>query len=139
MDQQEDTLERLETVKEILNDGNWLTAQTVNARQRDPASDYVTEWKRSRRIFSVALGGEDYFPRYQFDAFYFPLPIISKVLEAFGPNADTWKIAAWFHYPNGWIVVSGPDGVRTVAPKDVLDRPDEILNALERRTGSYSG
>jgi len=122
-------LGRFETVEEILKDGEWLTAQMLNARQPGPASDFATEWKRSRRIFSVPFAGEDYLPRYQSDAFYMPVPVISKVLEAFGPNADTWKIAAWLHYPNAWIVESGPVGVRTVAPKDVLDRPVDVLNA----------
>jgi hypothetical protein len=127
----------METINEILKGGRLLTAAMLNRLQAEPSSGVATEWKRSRGIFSVSFGGRDYFPHYQFDASHQPLPIIGKVLEKFAPAADTWKIAAWFYYPNGWIVDSGPEGVRAVAPKDALDRPDEVLNALERRTGSY--
>lgn len=132
-------MDGIDIVSEILNSGRWFTAEMVNRLQPDPSSDSATEWKRTRRIFSVALDGQDYFPQYQFDPSYQPLPVISKVLAKFGPAADTWKIAAWFHYPNGWIVDTGPNGVRAVAPKDALHRPHDILNALERRTGSYFG
>lgn len=130
-------MDRIDIVNEILNAGRWFTAEMLNCLQPDRSSDSATEWKRTRRIFSVALDGQDYFPQYQFDASFQPLPVISEVLAKFGPTADTRKIAAWFHYPNGWIVDSGPDGVRAVAPKDALHRRDDILNALERRTGSY--
>ena len=130
-------LGRIDTINEILQDGRSLTAAMLNSLQTDPSRDVATEWKRSRKIFSVAFNGKDYFPHYQFDASHQPLPIISEVIGKFGPDAGTWIIAAWFHYPNGWIVDSAPGGVHAVAPKDALDRPDEILNALERRTGSY--
>jgi hypothetical protein len=51
--------------------------------------------------------------------------------------ADSWKLAAWFHFPNGWIVEPGPEGPTPVAPKDALDRLDDLLNALKKRQGSY--
>jgi hypothetical protein len=56
---------------------------------------------------------------------------------AFGPVADSWKIAAWFHFPNGWIAETGPHGPRPIAPKDALDRHRDVLSALERPQGSY--
>jgi hypothetical protein len=61
---------------------------------------------------------------------------IRSLLEAFGTVADTWKIAAWFHYPNGRIVESGPQGIEAVAPKYTLDRHQDVLNAVEKRTGA---
>jgi hypothetical protein len=60
-------VDRIDTVNEILKDGRLLTAAMLNRLQTDPSSDVATEWKRSRRIFSVSLGGKDYFPHYQFD------------------------------------------------------------------------
>ena len=131
-------LDRIDTFNEILKDGEWLTAEALNQLFQGSSFDIAGEWKASGRIFSVALRGEEYFPLYQFDALYQPLAIISKVLANFGSAADTWKIAAWFHYPNGWIVDSGPQGVSAVAPKDALNRPGYVLKALERLTGSYS-
>ena len=96
------------------------------------------DWKRRGRIFSVTFDGKEYFPRYEFNAAYQPLPLIKEVLATFGTVADTWKIAAWFHYPNGRIVESRPGGVvKAIAPKDALDRRDDLMKALEARTGSY--
>jgi hypothetical protein len=103
------------------------------ANKSHPASD----WKRRGRIFSVSFGGKEYFARYQFDALYQPLPIIRDILKAFGSVADSWKIAAWFHFPNGWIAETGPRGTRPIAPKDALDRPHDLLSALQRSQGSY--
>jgi hypothetical protein len=48
--------------------------------------------------------------------------------------ADPWLLAAWFHYPNAWIV--GADGVPG-APKDALDRRDDLIRAARRRSNSY--
>jgi hypothetical protein len=83
------------------------------------------------------LDGKEYFPQYQFYASYEPLLIIGKVLESFCPVADTWRIAAWFHYPNGYIVESRPEGVAPVAPKDAPARRDDVLNAIGKRAGTY--
>lgn len=65
---------------------------------------------------------------------YQPLPVIRDILKAFGALADPWVLAAWFQYPNGWIVDA--DG-KPVAPKDVLARRDAVLHAARRRHGSY--
>lgn len=65
---------------------------------------------------------------------YEPLPVIREVLKAFGEVADPWVLAAWFHYPNAWIV--GTDGM-PVAPKEALDRRDAVLHAAQRRRTSY--
>jgi hypothetical protein len=65
------------------------------------------------------------------------LLLIRDVLAAFGPFADPWKIAAWFHYPNGRIVESDDNGIRAIAPKDALDRRDDLMKALEKCKGTY--
>jgi hypothetical protein len=131
----------LKTRNEIFEDEEWLSPDMLNRLQRDPPlnpSLPASDWKERGLIFGVIWDGNEYFPRYQFDASYQPLPIISEILEAFGTEADTWDIAAWFHYPNGRITISGPNGFEAVAPKNALDRRQDVLNALERRTATYS-
>ncbi len=133
----EDRLRRMKTLREVFSQGSWLTADQVNALQETPPrnkSQPASDWKRRGRIFSVGVGGREYFPAYQFDAMNEPLPIIRDVLEAYGNVADPWTLAAWFHYPNGWIV----DATGTaVAPKDALDRSEDVIDAARRRRTSY--
>lgn len=136
----EERVQRMQTIKEIFDKEEWLSAEMLNRLQPEPPSNRslpASDWKRRGRIFSVPFGGKEYFPRYEFDAAYQPLPVIRDVLAAFGTVADSWKIAAWFHYPNGWIADSGVKGVQAVAPKDALDRRDDLMRALEKRKGSY--
>jgi len=136
----EERLDRLQTIRTMFREEEWLTNEMLNQLQPEPPSNRslpASDWKRRGRIFSVNFGGKEYFPRYEFDAVYQPLPVIRDILKAFGPVADSWKLAAWFHFPNGWIVESGPEGPTPVAPKDALDRLDDLLNALKKRQGSY--
>ncbi len=136
----EERLQRMQTIREIFKAEEWLTAEMLNRLQPEPPSNRslpASDWKRRGRIFGVTFGGKEYFPRYEFDAVYQPLSVIKEVLAAFGTVADTWKIAAWFHYPNGRIVESRRKGVKAIAPKDALDRRDDLVKALEKRTGSY--
>jgi hypothetical protein len=112
----------------------------INLRQKNPPSDPAlpaADWKKSGRIFSVIKGGEDYYPSYQFDSRYQPLPVIREILDAMRDVADIWKIAAWFQYANAWVIVTGPDGVTPIAPKDALNRREDLLNAIRKRAGSY--
>jgi hypothetical protein len=67
---------------------------------------------------------------------YQPLPIIQDILKVTGEVADTWKIAAWFQYPNGWIT-DLVDGAKAIAPKDALDRRDDVQAAARRKRESY--
>jgi hypothetical protein len=136
----EERLDRLRTIRTMFREEEWLTNEMLNQLQPEPPSNRslpASDWKRRGRIFSVNFGGKEYFPRYEFDAVYQPLPVIRDILKAFGPVADSWKLAAWFHFPNGWIVEPGPEGPIPVAPKDALDRLDDLLNALKKRQGSY--
>jgi hypothetical protein len=131
---------RLDTIRKMLEEGEWLTAEQLNALQPNPPaqkSQPASDWKRRGRIFGVSYGGQDYFARYQFDDAYQPLSIIKDILRAFGEVADSWRIAAWFHFPNGWIAQPGTGGQQPVAPKDALDQRDTVLNAVAKRHGSY--
>lgn len=133
-------LARLKTIRAILEDGEWLTAEQLNALQPKPPAQKslpASDWKRRGRIFSVSHGGREYFPRYEFDEAFQPLPVIKDVLKAFGEVADTWKIAAWFSFPSGWISKPGTGGQEPMAPKDALDQRDALLRAAAARQGSY--
>jgi hypothetical protein len=137
---EEETLRRLQTIQEIFSKEKWLTADMLNHLQAEPPSNHLlpaSDWKQQGKIFSVTFEEKEYFPRYEFDAAYQPLSLIGDVLAAFGPVADTWQIAAWFHYPNGRIVESGDKGIKPVAPKDALDRREDLIKAIEERKGSY--
>ena len=136
----EERMERLRSIRKMLREGEWLTATEINAAQENspaqkslPASD----WKRRGRIFSVNHDGVDYYPRYAFDAAYRPLPVISELLKVFGAETDAWKIAAWFHFPNGYLTQVTPDGRTVIAPKDALDQRDQLLDAARSRRGTY--
>jgi hypothetical protein len=130
---------RQKTMKSVFDGGDWVTAETINAHQVSPPANKslpASDWKRCGRIFSVTFDGREYFARYQFDEMYQPLPIIQDILQVTGEVADTWKIAAWFHCPIGWIADLF-DGAKAVAPKDVLDRRDDVLAAARRKRESY--
>jgi len=133
----EDRVQRMRTLRQVFAQGDWLTSEQLNSLQDAPPkskSQPASDWKRRGRVYSVSRGGREYFARYQFDAMYEPLPVMRDVLDAFGDVADPWVLAAWFHYPNAWVV--GADG-GPVAPKDALDRHDDVVSAALKRRGSY--
>jgi hypothetical protein len=74
---------------------------------------------------------------YQFDTICQPLPVIEEVLDALGPVADSWKIAAWFHFQNGWISGTGEHDGEPVSPMDALDRREAIVNAAKHTPMTY--
>lgn len=136
----EDRIGQMATVRKVFEEGDWLTAEDINQLQRNPPAKKsfpASDWKRRGRIFSVSYDGKDYYPRYQFDAMYQPLPVISDILEAYGECADTWSLATWFHFPNGWIAKEVGDEAVPVAPKDALDRSADVIRAARNQKGTY--
>ena len=136
----EDRVRRMQTIRQVFADGEWLTAEQLNTLQPESSANKslpASDWKRRGRIFSVNYGGKEYFARYQFDVMYQPLPIVKDILKAFGGVADQWTLAAWFHYPNGWIARQRGAGVVPIAPKDALDQRDAVLSAARQRQTSY--
>jgi len=121
---------------EPLSVRDWLTAEELNALQRVPPLDRsqpASDWTRQGRIFGVMQDGCEHFARYQFDAAYQPPPVIRAVLEAFGEGTDSRVLAAWFHFPNGWLA----EGGRAVSPRKVLNRSADVVAAARRRLSSY--
>lgn len=133
-------IDRLKSIRKIMEEGQWLTAAEINAAQDAPPAQKslpASDWKRRGRIFSVNYNGTDYYPRYGLDSSLRPLPIISQILKEFEGEPDSWKIAAWFHFPNGYVSADTPDGRRPVAPRDALNQPDKVLQAARARKGTY--
>ncbi|SIT49247.1 conserved hypothetical protein [Paraburkholderia piptadeniae] len=136
----EERIRRQETIRSVLARGEWLTVEQINALQIAPPPNNAqpaADWKRRGRIFSVSIGGKEYFAGYQFDTMCQPLPVIKEILDALGPKADSWKIAAWFHFKNGWIRGTGDCEDQPVAPMDALDRHETVLNAARRMHSTY--
>jgi hypothetical protein len=136
----DERIHRMRTIHEVFAEGDWLTAEQINTLQSNPPANKAhpaSDWKRRGRIFSVSYRGKEYFAAYQFDALYQPLPVVKEILAAFGEVADTWTIAAWFHYPNAWLVRRDRHGASNVAPRNALDRGAEVVRAAARRQGSY--
>jgi hypothetical protein len=126
--------------REIMAAGEWLTAEQINARQSAPPVDRkqpASDWQKSRRIFSVIFDDKEYFAGYQFDSMCQPLPIIRDLLTVFGDRYESWTIAAWFHFPNGWIAGTGDHDGEPVAPMDALDRPEDVTRAVQFMHGGY--
>ncbi|AJX96921.1 hypothetical protein [Burkholderia pseudomallei] len=133
-------IQRQKSIRAIFARGDWLTAGQINVLQAAPPSNEAqpaSDWKRCGDIFSVFFRGEEYFAGYQFDASGQPLPIIKEILNALGPVDDPWRIAAWFHFQNGWISGSGAREGEPVSPMDALDRRDALLNAARHMHGTY--
>jgi len=136
----EERIEQMTTVRTVLAKGDWLTAEEINKLQSKPPSETslpAVDWRRGKRIFSVSYDGKEYYPRYQFDAMYQPLPVISEILKAFGEYADAWSLATWFHFPNGWIAKEVGRSAVPVAPKDALDRAHDVIKAASNQKGTY--
>lgn len=128
------------TVQKVFEEGDWLDAAELNLLQQNPPpkkSLPASDWKRRGRIFSVPYNGTDYYPRYQFDALFQPLPVIKDILDAYGEYADAWSVATWFHFPSGWIAREVGEMVVAVAPKDALNRCAEVINAARNHKGTY--
>ena len=136
----EERIAQMATVKKVFAEGDWLTAEDINKLQiRPPAKKSLpaSDWERRGRIFSVSCNGKEYYPRYQFDAMFQPLPVVRRILKAYGECADTWALATWFHFPNGWIAKEVGSEVVSVAPKDALDLPDDVTKAARNQKGTY--
>lgn len=120
----------------VFHSDDWLTLEELDNRLLGIGAGHSAhELERQRRIFSVERDGVHYFASYQFDMTLEPLPIIREILVRL-VLADSWAIAAWFHFPNSWILLD--DRCQTpCAPKDALDRRTDILGAAERYRSTY--
>jgi hypothetical protein len=114
-----------ETREQIFGGATWNSGPCVQSEQ-------FLQWVSDGKIFGVERNGSQFYATYQFDGDGSPLPIIKDILQLLR-GEDPWTIAAWFHFPNPWII---QDSV-PAAPNAVLGRHDEVLRAARWRTGSY--
>ena len=136
----EGRIAQMATVKKVFAEGDWLTAEDINKLQiRPPAKKSLpaSDWKRRGRIFSVSFNGKEYYPRYQFDSMFQPLPVVKSILKTYGECSDAWALATWFHFPNSWIIKEVGSVAVSVAPKDALDRRDDVIEAARNQKGTY--
>jgi hypothetical protein len=122
-----------EAMRRIFSGTEWLTAEQVgmsatygpSPNSQDPrraGSARANRWKSEKRVFAVQRDGKDWYPRYQFDETYTPLPIMRTIIREFG-DAPRIEIAGWMESPNNYL-----DGRR---PREVIrDAPGAILEAL---------
>ena len=130
-DLMKERIERRKTINALTTETEWYSA----AQLAD--AGIARDWKRRSRVFAVSISGKDYYPAYQFDDALQPRPVISRVLKAFGPQTDPWKVVAWFHYPNGWLVRGNDPERRPQAPKDFLDDEEAVVQAANKLGNTY--
>ena len=118
---------RQETINTLMAKTEWFSASEIR-----------TDWKRQGHVFGVINpDGTDLYPAYQFGADTQPLPVIRSVLEVFGPDVNPSTLVAWFHFPNGWLVLTDDPERRPQAPKDFLDDEAAVVVAARMHGTSY--
>lgn len=135
-----DSPQREQTCQVVFVTGEWLTAAQLEALQVTGTHDgppCVDEWERTGQVFGVERDGVAYYARYQFDSNFLPRPVIKAVLTALGDISDPWVVAAWFHFPNAWLVSREESGAVNTPPKDSLEREGEVVRAAAARAQSY--
>ncbi len=134
-----ETSEYIALQKQVFDGSDWLTGGDIDyARAKLGLKEvHPREWERSGRVFSVLHEGRHYYPTYLLNSSYEPLPIVKAVLDAYGEFSDSWEVAIWLHFPNGWIVNETRCRDVPLAPKDALSFGEQIISAARNRRGTY--
>lgn len=121
-----------EAMRDIFPGTEWLTAEQAGAKgetdgctglELKAAANKVNRWKTEGKVFAIQRDGRDWYPRYEFDGDYAPIPVMRMVIEKFGKD-EPIEIAAWMESPNSYL-----DGKR---PREVLrSHRAEFRRALE--------
>lgn len=128
---------RQRTINRMLTMTHWYSPEELGKLlTRDPmiGNSLLKSWEIEHRIFSVDHLGQRLFAGFQFDDEIQPIPIVAEILAVF-TNKDSWAIAAWFLFLNGWI--SNPAGTDVVAPVDAMNCPEKLLFAARQSRGSH--
>jgi hypothetical protein len=85
----------------------------------------ASKWRRNGEIFAVNYGGKPGYFAFQFDPMTGrPKAVIAKIIQAFPPNTDGWRLALW--------LVSANPRLANRRPVDVLDRnPEQVIEAAK--------
>ena len=123
----------------IIGGSSWLSGEMIDSRASNEGRQALAgSWQSHGRIFSVRDGEKEFFPAYQFDVHWQPRPVIKEILMQLGDLADGWRVAAWFHFPDGWLSYRDQNGaVIAVSPKDALERVKDVVVAARRSRGTY--
>lgn len=91
------------------------------------AQNRVNRWKSEGKILAIQRAGKDWYPRYQFNDDYAPIPVMREIVQQFGDDSP-FEIAAWVESPDNYL-----DAKR---PREVLHSHRSVLLAtLERHFG----
>jgi hypothetical protein len=84
----------------------------------------ASKWRRKGEIFAVTYAGKPGYFAFQFDPMTGrPKPAIAKIIQAFPPNTDGWRLILW--------LVSANPRLANRRPVGVLDRnPEQVMEAV---------
>lgn len=108
---------------DILKSGDFLPATEVARLAGFSASNLSVQpnkWKRSREIFAIQHGREDYLPTYALDSDHRPRKEMAEILNIFGEAKDGWGLAFWFAALNSFLDDERPQDVLTTDPESVI-------------------
>lgn len=121
-------LDNVESRLKYLKNTEFVQAnRTLNGKklQNGYPLDRLLTWEDERRIFSVWIDQDRYFPAFQFEEKR-PRIIIGKVIQLLPDYMHGWHIAYWFSGGNGWLNGN--------LPQNCLHIEDEVLRAAEQLT-----
>jgi hypothetical protein len=124
--QRDIALDNAEARARFLADVPCLTSAQVAAAAGHKASNVsvtASRWKADRRIVAVQAHGRDLYPAFQFRDGK-PHPTVAAALAALPTTWSAWATAFWFVSGNGWL--------GGVAPCDLLDQPERVVEAARR-------
>jgi len=90
----------------------------------------LLEWEAGQNIFSVMVGGERRYPRFQFGKTG-PVPGVQSALHALPSGFTHWQRALWFVSANPWLDHQ--------APIDLLEHIDRLVDAAKHAAGEIIG
>lgn len=129
------SLDKKNAVENVLQKTHWYTARALSEKlgsnTKNPSMTPY-RWKKQQRIFAIHKGGSDYYPDYEFDTLYQPLPIIKEIITLLD-NRSPLELALWFGTPNATL--------NWALPQDsVTTEPDKVLLAAQNElTGPIHG
>lgn len=114
----------IEAKTAILNSGDFLPATEVAKLAGFSSTNLSVQpnkWKRSREIFAIQHGREDYLPLYALNpADHRPRKEMAEILEVFGDAKDGWGLAFWFAGLNSFLDDERPQDVLAADPERVI-------------------
>lgn len=115
--------------QEVLKSSQWLTTEDLlrleGFSSSDPAA-HPDSWVADGLIFTLRIGGTDFFPFYALDPSrnYLPHKSLVEILRVFSQQKDGWGLSYWFASVNGFL-----GGKR---PLDLLHSHSEFVLAAAK-------